>query len=96
MIGADTFFQVNPESAENIYNYVKDFIKLNYKSTTVLDAYAGISAIGICLSDVSKQVVSIEENDKAVNLAKKTANENGISNIEINSGDAGKFLKKEI
>ena len=95
LIGADTFFQVNPESAENIYNYVKDFIKLNYKSTTVLDAYAGISAIGICLSDVSKQVVSIEENDKAVNLAKKTANENGISNIEINSGDAGKFLKNE-
>lgn len=27
-IGANTFFQVNPKSAENIFAYVKDYVKI--------------------------------------------------------------------
>ena len=95
LIGADTFFQINPLSAQNIFNYVKDFINNTYTKPTILDAYAGISAIGICLSDLAKQVVSIEENLKSVDLACKTAKLNNIENIEINGGDAAKFFKNE-
>ena len=29
-IGTNTFFQVNPKSAENIFRYVRDYIKSNY------------------------------------------------------------------
>lgn len=94
-ISADTFFQINPQSAENIFNYIKDFIKSNYQSAKILDAYAGISAIGICLSDTAKQIVSIEENHKSVEMAIMTAKENNVNNIEINGGDAGKFLQNE-
>ena len=94
-IGAETFFQINPQSAQNIFNYVKNFIKNNTDFPEILDAYAGISAIGICLSDVAKKVVTIEENEKSVELARKTAELNNIENIEINSGDAGKFLSNE-
>ena len=32
-IGANTFFQINPESAENIFQYVKDFIKKDLYKT---------------------------------------------------------------
>ena len=56
-IGAQTFFQVNPQSAENIFNYVKKYISENFDKPVVLDAYAGISAFGICVSDVAKSVV---------------------------------------
>ena len=94
-IGAETFFQINPQSAQNIFNYIKEFIKNNCKSPNILDAYAGISTIGICLSDVANNVVTIEENEKSVELARKTAKLNNITNIEINGGDAGEFLSNE-
>lgn len=94
-IGTETFFQVNPKSAQNIFNYIKEFIKNNYDKPIILDAYAGISAIGICLSDVSEKVISIEENPISVALAKETAELNNILNIEINGGDAGEFFKSQ-
>lgn len=94
-IGAETFFQINPKSAHNLFDYAKEFIKTNYREPEILDAYAGISAIGICMSDIAKNVVTIEENEKSIELARKTARLNRITNIEINGGDAGEFLKNE-
>ena len=67
-IGSTTFFQVNPQSAENIFQYVKSNISPN---DSVLDAYAGIASFGIIVSDVAKNVVSIEENKASTDLAIK-------------------------
>ena len=94
-IASETFFQVNPKSAENIFDYIKNFIKTNYKTPTILDAYSGISTIGICLSDIAKSVVTIEENKKSVKLAKESLKVNNIDNIEIHSGDAQEYFKNE-
>ena len=94
-IGANTFFQVNPQSAENIFAYVKNYIKTNYKNPTVLDAYAGISTFGICLADVSEKVVTIEENQESCKKAEESLVVNKVNNVEINSGDAAEFFKKE-
>ena len=94
-IGANTFFQVNPKSAENIFGYVKDYIKNNFKSPLVLDAYAGIAAFGICVSDVSKYVVSVEENAQSCEFARDAARANNINNIEIHNTDAAEFFAKE-
>ena len=95
VIGADTFFQINPKSAENIFKYVKDYISRNFEKPLVLDAYAGISAFGICVSDNARKVVSIEENEKSVELAKQSAVLNNIENIEFHSGDAGEYFSEE-
>ncbi len=43
-IGANTFFQINPKSAENIFKYVKETIAQNFPKPVVLDAYAGIAS----------------------------------------------------
>lgn len=94
-IGAETFFQVNPKSAENIFKYVKDFIKENCEKPIVLDAYAGISSFGICVSDISQKVVSVEENTQACELARQVAKDNKVKNIEIHNEDASKFFAKE-
>lgn len=94
-VGAETFFQVNPQSAENIFRYVKDYLSNNFTSPDVLDAYAGISAFGIVVSDVCKKVVSIEENTESCKLAKKSVELNNIKNVEINNGDASEFLQNE-
>lgn len=95
IVQAQTFFQVNPKSAENIFRYVKEYINKNYKNALVLDAYAGISAFGICISDIADKVVTIEENAQSVELAKQSIKLNNITNLEIHSGDAGKFFEKE-
>lgn len=94
-IGANTFFQVNPKSAENIFKYVKDYISSNFKKPTVLDAYAGITAFGICVSEVCEKVVSVEENTQSCIMAEDCLKENVIDNVEINNMDAGEFFAKE-
>lgn len=94
-IGADTFFQINPASAENIFAYVRNYIKDNYNSPLVMDAYAGISTFGICLADVSDKVVTIEENLQSCQKAEESLVMNKVNNVEIHSGDAAEFFKKE-
>ncbi len=95
-VGAQTFFQVNPESANNIFNYVKEYIRSSFESPLVLDAYAGITTFGICLSDIAKKVVSVEEVKASVDLASRVIKENGITNVELHNMDAGKFFEKEL
>ena len=91
-IGASTFFQINPKSAENIFKYVKDEISKHEKAT-VLDAYAGIATFGIIVSDVSGKVVSVEENKESIEKAKDVLELNNIKNIELYCADTTKYLK---
>ena len=95
-VGANTFFQVNPYTANNIFEYIKKYISENFESPLVLDAYAGISTFGICLSDVAKKVVTVEEVKASTDLASKIIKENGIKNVEVHNMDAGKFFEKEL
>lgn len=94
-IGPNTFFQVNPKSAENIFRYVKGYIKNNFENPVVLDAYAGVTSFGISVCDVCKKVVSVEENKESVNLASEIIKLNNITNIELHNMDAAKYFKKE-
>ncbi len=91
-IGVDTFFQVNPKSAENIFKYVKNEISKS-GNPTVLDAYAGIAAFGIVVSDACKHVVSVEENKNSIQKAYEALKINNISNIELHAKDTTKYLK---
>lgn len=94
-IGPKTFFQVNPASAENIFTFVKNYIKNNFENPSILDAYAGVTAFGITVSDVCKKVVSVEENKEAVDLASEIIELNEVKNVELHNMDAQKFFKKE-
>jgi len=91
-IGADTFFQVNPKSAENIFKYVKNEIS-KHETPTILDAYAGIATFGIIVSDVAKSVVSVESNKSSIEKAKEVLKENNIKNIELFAQDTTKYLQ---
>ena len=93
-VGVKTFFQVNPESANNIFEYVKKYISDNFEKPVILDAYAGITAFGIVLSDVAKKVVSVEEVKESVDLAREVAAENELTNLELYNMDAAKFFEQ--
>lgn len=95
-IGPKTFFQINPQSAENIFAFVKDYIKSNFQTPTVLDAYAGVTSFGITVSDICKKVVSVEENKEAVDLASETIKLNNIKNVELHNMDTQEFFQKEL
>jgi len=88
-IGATSFFQINPKSAVNLFNVVKDNVSDN---STVLDAYGGVGAIGIFVSDKAKKITLVEENENAILCAKENFKLNNIENYEILSGDAKKHF----
>ncbi len=89
-ISANSFFQVNPETAGKIFEYVKEEIKKRIENPTILDAYSGVSTFGIMLSDIAKEVVCVEEIGQAVEDARENVKINGCKNVEIISNDAGK------
>ena len=93
--GANSFFQVNPKSAENIFAYVKEYIKNNFDTPAIFDAYAGVTTFGIVLSDICEKVVSVEECKEAVEWAEKTIKNNKITNIELHNTDTEKFFESE-
>ena len=95
-VGADTFFQVNPSSANNIFEYVKKYVSEKFENPVILDAYAGITTFGTCLSDIAEKVVSVEEVKASVDLAEINIKNDGIKNIELHNMDAGMFFQKEL
>ncbi len=94
-IGAETFFQINPYSANNIFNFIKEYISKNCKSPSILDAYAGIATFGICMSDIAEYVVSVEEVKASTDMAKEIIKENNIKNVEVINSDADSYFNSE-
>lgn len=96
-IGATSFFQINPKSALNLFKIVKENIKPN---STILDAYGGVGAIGIYVSDKAYKITLVEENENAIKMAQDNFKLNNIENYEILKGDAKKhflnFAKKKL
>jgi 23S rRNA (uracil1939-C5)-methyltransferase len=75
-----SFFQVNRELTEIIYKQIKE--DLDSKSN-ILDAYSGVSTIGIFVDDKANAVVSVESNEWAVQDAKYNIKLNNCTNIGV-------------
>ena len=93
-ISSNTFFQINPYTAENIFSFIRHYICENYKTPSLFDAYAGIAAFGIVLSDVCSEVTSVEENEQSVKLAEEIIKENEINNIKLFAETMESFTEK--
>lgn len=91
-ISAESFFQVNPFSAEIILKTVKNMILENNSHPSILDAYAGVSTFGVYLSDISKSVICVENVSSASEDAITNKFANNCSNLEILNGDAAEIL----
>ena len=89
----DTFFQLNTDQARNIFDIVLKNAKLS-KKETVLDAYCGVGAISLYIAKMAKEVIGIEYNKNAIDLAKENALLNKINNTEFYQGDSSILLEK--
>ena len=90
-----TFFQLNTEQAENMYNLVLKACKLSRRET-VLDAYCGVGTIGLYLANMAKEVIGIENNAQSVVAANQNAKLNKINNAKFYEGDVTELLPKMI
>lgn len=90
-ISAQSFFQVNSEQAEKLYNKALEYAALT-GNETVVDVYCGTGTISLYMARHAKKVYGIEIVAPAIEDAKKNAVENKCSNAEFILGDAAEKL----
>jgi 23S rRNA (uracil1939-C5)-methyltransferase len=92
-ISARSFYQVNPEQTEVLYQQALDFAQLT-GTETVIDAYCGIGTISLFLAKQAKQVLGVEIVPQAIEDAKRNAEINGLQNTYFEAGPAEVVIPK--
>ena len=87
-----SFYQVNRDMAEKLYNKAREYAKLENK--TVLDLYCGAGTIGLSMAREAKNIIGVEIIPEAVKDAEFNAKNNGIKNARFICGDAAKAAEK--
>ena len=90
IVSPDSFFQVNLDVANKLYNKIKEYVGTN---NNILDLYCGTGSIGIFVNE-NNNVVGVEINDSAVKDAFENAKLNNINNIDFLCENSEKAIKK--
>ena len=77
-----SFYQVNPQQTERLYQTAIDNAGLD-GNQTVIDAYCGIGTISLAVAKHAKQVYGVEIVPAAIEDAKHNAKRNGIKNAKF-------------
>lgn len=92
-ISTFSFFQTNSHSAEVLYQTAREYVgDLGGSDKTVFDLYSGTGTITQLMAPVAGKVIGVEIVEEAVEAAKRSARENGLSNCEFIAGDVLKVL----
>jgi 23S rRNA (uracil1939-C5)-methyltransferase len=94
-ISPNSFFQVNSQQTEKLYNKVKELAALN-GNERIFDLYCGTGTIGLYLAKEAKAVVGIENVGDAVLDARENAGLNQIENASFHLGRAEDTMLKII
>ena len=86
-ISPQSFYQVNREAAQALYQKAEEYAGLTGKET-VLDLYCGTGTIGLSMAKHAKKIVGVEIVPEAVENARQNAEKNHITNAEFICGDA--------
>lgn len=86
-ISPRSFFQVNTDQAEVLYNKALEYADLS-GSETVIDAYCGTGTITLFLAQKARKVIGIEIVKPAILDAQKNARDNNVRNADFLVGDA--------
>ncbi|MGB2993205.1 MAG: 23S rRNA (uracil(1939)-C(5))-methyltransferase RlmD [Paenisporosarcina sp.] len=92
-ISARSFYQVNPEQTEVLYQQALHYAQLT-GTETVIDAYCGIGTISLFLAKQAKQVLGVEIVPQAIEDAKRNAEINGLHNTYFEAGLAEVVIPK--
>ncbi len=86
-ISAESFFQVNPKQAEQLYQKALELSCVR-KTDTVLDAYCGVGTLCLLFAKQAKKTIGIECIPKAIQDARENGKRNGILNASFILGKA--------
>ena len=92
-ISPRSFYQVNAQQAEVLYETAIDLMGLTGKET-LLDAYCGTGTIGLCASGKAARLIGVELNADAVKDARINAEANQVRNASFYCDDAGRFMTR--
>lgn len=92
-ISARSFYQVNPEQTEVLYQTAIDAADVS-KDDVVIDAYCGIGTIGLSIANKVKHVYGMEIVPDAIVMAKENAKLNSIQNTTFETGSAEVVMSK--
>lgn len=87
VIGPNSFYQVNPQTTETLYQLAADKAGLT-GDEEVIDAYSGIGTISLTIADRVNSVLGVEVVPGAVDDAKRNADINGVNNAKFELGKA--------
>ena len=82
-----SFYQVNRNQAERLYNKAAEYASLT-GNETVLDLYCGAGTIGLSMAKNAGKIIGVEIVPEAIEDAKINAELNGIKNARFICGDA--------
>ncbi len=86
----NTFFQVNSEMAEKMFNKVIELLPFE-RWEVIWDLYAGVGAITFFLASEFKRIHMIEKNPESVKMAELMKKINFADNVTIDKGDLDFF-----
>ena len=92
-VSAKSFFQVNSNGAEKLYDTAIKLAGLD-KKDVVLDLYCGTGTITSIVASHVKKVIGIEIVEDAIIDAKENLKINNINNVRFICGDAAKEITK--
>ncbi len=91
-ISPHSFYQVNHDMAEQLYQKAAEYAEP--KNKNILDLYCGAGTIGLSMAKDAKSIIGVEIVDAAVHDAEINARENGIDNVRFICGDATKAAEQ--
>ncbi len=87
----ETFFQVNTNVAEALFNQVLSQLDLQ-GNETVIDLYCGIGTFTLPIAKKAKQVIGIESHNLSIEQANRNAQVNDIENVKFILGQTEVIL----
>ncbi len=82
-----SFYQVNRDAAEKLYEIAADFANLK-SNETLIDMYCGTGTIGLSMASKVKNLIGIEIIPQAIDDARKNAEINRVKNSRFICSDA--------
>lgn len=92
-VSKESFFQVNLEVAEKLFNYVISYVK-DKDIRSALDLYCGVGVFSILISKYASEVTGIEVVENAIRNANYNKELNGIKNINFICGKTEDYIDK--
>lgn len=92
-LSVPSFFQVNRDQAEVLYNLALDYAGLTGRET-VVDLYCGTGTISLVMARKASRVIGAEIVAPAVRNARENAARNGFNNVEFICADAGQAAQE--